>query len=90
MASNLCSSLEASSKSKTYIFKTSSSFESSRTSSNPLSRDKSASGPWVAKVGMEDGVTTNDYPSLTACERVAKGSLVEITGERVTGEALSA
>jgi len=82
--------LEALLESKTYVFKIGSSSESSRISSDPLSRNKSASGPRVAEVGMEDGVTTNVDPSLTAYERVAKGLLVEITGERVIGEALLA
>ena len=38
---------------------------------------------------MEDRVTTSEDPSFTACERAAKGLLVEITSGRVAGEMLS-
>lgn len=35
---------------------------------------------------MEDGVTTTEDLSLTTCERVAKGSLAEITGRGGGGD----
>ena len=54
------------SESKTLFFATSSSLESSRTSLYPSSENKSASGPQVAKIGMDKGVTTNEEPSFTA------------------------
>ena len=60
-----------------------------RTSLNPSLEDKSALGPQVAKLGMEDGVTISEGPSLTTHERVAKGSLAKITGRGVAGEVLS-
>lgn len=66
---------------------TGSSSESSRTSSDPSLEDKSASGPQVAKLGMDEGMITKEEPSFTAWEREMKGSLVEITGG-VAGEAL--
>ena len=45
--------------------KTGSSSRSSRISSNSL-EDKSTSGPRVAEIGMEEGVTTKEEPSFTA------------------------
>ena len=48
------------------IFMTGSSLESSRTSSNPLSKEKSTSSPWVTELGMEEGVTTKEESSFTA------------------------
>lgn len=69
----------SSSKSETLILMTDSSLESSRTSSDPSLEDKSASGPWVAELGMDERVTTKEEPSFTAWERATKGSLVEIT-----------
>ena len=53
-------------------------------SSDP-SEDKSVSGPHVAELEMEEGVTTREEPSFTAWDRAAKGSLVEMTKGR-TGE----
>ena len=60
---------------------------SSRTSLEPL-EDKSALGPRVVKLGMEEGVTTKEEPSFTARDRVAKGSPMEIT-KGVVGEVTS-
>lgn len=77
----------SSSKSETLVFITGSSSKSSRTSSNPSSEDKFASSPQVAKLGMEEGVTTKEEPSFMAQERATKGSLAKMTG-RVSGEAL--
>ena len=51
------------------------------------SEDKFVSGPRIAELGMEEGVTTREEPSFTAWERVEKGSLVEITSGRI-GEAV--
>ena len=51
---------------ETRVFMTGSSLESSRTSSDPLSKDKSASGPRVVEMGIEDGVTTKKEPSFIA------------------------
>ena len=79
----LFSSLE----SKILFFRTGALSESSRMSSDP-SEDKSVSGPRVAELGMEEGVTTREEPSFTAWDRVAKGSLVEMIRGR-TGEAAS-
>ena len=56
IASISCS--PSSSESETFVLMTGSSSESSRTSSNPLSEDKSASSPWVAELGLDEGVTT--------------------------------
>lgn len=90
MTLTLYSSSEALSELETYVFTTSLSLESSRTSSDPLSEKKFASGPRVAELGMEDGVITNEDRSLTAYARVAKSLLVEITGGGVAGEVLLA
>ena len=79
----------ASSESKTYVLIIGSSSKSSRTSSDPSSKDKSASGPWVAKLGIEDKVTTSKYPSFTAYERAIKGLLAEITSGAIGEEVLS-
>ena len=46
-------------------FETGSLSGSSRTSSDP-SEDKSTSGPRVAELGMEEGVTTSEELSFTA------------------------
>ena len=89
MASVSGSSLKASSELETLIFITGSSSESSRTSLDPSSRDNSTLGTWVVEVRIEEGVTTNKDLPLTACERVVEGSLVEIIGGRLIGEALS-
>ena len=47
------------------FFKTGSSSRSSRTSLDPL-EDKSTSGPRVAELGIEEGITTNEESSFTA------------------------
>ena len=47
------------------FFKTGSSSKSSRTSLDPL-EDKSTSGPRVAELGIEEGITTNEESSFTA------------------------
>lgn len=39
---------------------------------------------------MEDGVTASEDSSLTACERVVKGSLAEVIGGGVARKVLSA
>lgn len=39
---------------------------------------------------MEDGVTASEDSSLTACERVVKGSLVEVIGGGAARKVLSA
>jgi len=57
--------LSSSSESEILFFKTGSLSGSSRTSSEP-SEDKSTSGPRVAELGMEAGVTTSEEPSFTA------------------------
>ena len=77
----------SSSESETLVFMTGSSSESSRTSSDPLSKDKSTSSPRVAELGMEDGVTTKEESSFIAWKIAMKGSLAEMT-RRVAGEAL--
>lgn len=74
------SSSLALSESKTRVFTTSSSSESSRTSSDPSSEDKSALSPWVAKLEIEDRVTTSEEPSLTTWEKATKGLLANMTG----------
>ena len=56
----------SSSKSETLVFMIGSSSESSRTFSDPSSKDKSASGPQVAELGMDEGVTTKEEPSFMA------------------------
>ena len=73
-----------SSKSEILFFRIGTSSGSSRMSSDP-SEDKSVSGPRVAELGMEKGVTTREALSFAAWERAAKGSLVEIISGR-TGE----
>ena len=66
MASASClSPLLSSSKSEAHVFMTGSSLESLKTSFDPSSKDKSASGSRVAKLGIEDGVTTKEEPSFT-------------------------
>lgn len=55
-----------------------SSFESSRTSSDPSFEGKFALGPRVVELGIEDGVTTKEELSLTACEMAMKGSLADM------------
>ena len=57
--------LSSSSESEILFFRTGSSSGSSRMSSD-FSEDKSALGPCMAKLGMEDGVTTKEEPSFTA------------------------
>ena len=56
----LCSSLSASSESENLFFMVGSSSESLRTSSDPSLEDKFASGPRVAELGMDEGVTTRE------------------------------
>lgn len=90
MFSALSKSSDASSKAETRAFITGSSCESSRTSSDPLLKDKSVSGAQGAELGMEDGVTASEDSSLTACERVVKGSLVEVIGGGAARKVLSA
>lgn len=34
----------------------------------------------MAKLGIEDRITTSENPSFTAYEKATKGSLVDITG----------
>lgn len=53
--------------------------ESSKTSSNPSLEEKSALGPRVAELGIEDQVTTKGEPSFTARERAMKGLLANKT-----------
>ena len=65
MNSALGGTFSSSSESEILFFKTGSSSESSRTSSDPL-EDKSTSAPRVAEMGMEKGVTTSQEPSFTA------------------------
>ena len=89
ITSTLYSSSLLSSESKTRVLTTDLSSESSRTSSNPSSDDKSVSGTHVAELGIEDRLTTSEDPSFTACERAIKGSLAEIIGGGVAGEVLS-
>ena len=40
----------------------------------------------MAKLGIEDGVTTSENPSFTAYERATKASLPKITSGGVAGE----
>ena len=49
---------------ETVVIMTNSSSESSRTSSNPSSEDKSALGPQAAELGMDERVTTKEEPSF--------------------------
>ena len=79
--------LSFSSESELLFFRTSASSGSLRMSSNPL-EDKSISGPRVAESGMEEGVTTREALSFAAWEITAKGSLVEITSDRIDGAVL--
>ena len=58
----------SSSDSKTVVFMTSSSLESSRTSLNPSSEDKFALGPRVAELGVDERVATKEEPSFTAID----------------------
>ena len=58
----------SSSKSKTLIFMTGSSSKSSRTSSGPSLKDKSASGLQVAELRMDEGVPTKVEPSFMAID----------------------
>ena len=55
----------SSSDSEILLPRTGSSSGSSRMSSNS-SEDKAASGPRVAEIGMEEGVTTKEEPSFIA------------------------
>ena len=57
--------LSSSSESKILFFRTGALSESSRMSSDP-SEDKSVSGPRVAELGMEEGVTTREELSFAA------------------------
>ena len=43
----------------------------------------------MAKLGIEDKVTTSKYPSFTAYERAIKGLLAEITSGAIGEEVLS-
>ena len=80
-ASASCSSPSlASSESKTHVFTTGSSSKSLKTSSDPSSKDKSALGPRVAKLGIEDGVTTKEESFFTFWERAIKGLLADMIG----------
>lgn len=73
MFSTLCSSSLASSESETCVLTPGSSSGSSKASLDSSSNEKSALGPRVAELGIEDGVTTNEDPSFTAYERATKG-----------------
>jgi len=59
------STLSSSSESEILFSLVGSPSGSSRTSLDPL-EDKSASGPRVAKPGMEEGITTKEEPSFIA------------------------
>ena len=65
----------SSSELKICVFMTGSSSKSSRTSLDPSSEDKFASGPRVVELGIEDRVTTKEKPSFhglgEADERIA-------------------
>ena len=74
--------LSSSSESKILFFRTGASSGSLKMSLDP-SEDKSVSGPQVAEPGMVEGVTTREAPPFAAWEIVAKGSLVEITSDRI-------
>jgi len=65
LASCLSPSLP-SSKSKTRVYAMGSFSESSKTSSNLSSEDKSVSSPRVVELRIEDGVTTKEASSFTA------------------------
>ena len=66
MASVSCSPPSSSSKLETLFFVMESSLKSSKTSSDPSSEDKSASGPLMVELGIEEGVTTKKEPSFMA------------------------
>ena len=70
--------LSSLSESEILFFRIGVSSGSSGMSSDP-SEDKSVSGPHVAELGMEEGVTTREAVSFVAWERAAKGSLEKIT-----------
>lgn len=57
----------------TRVLMTDSSSESSRTSSDHSSEDKSASGPQVAKLRIKDGITTKEEPSFTGLRKGNEG-----------------
>ena len=59
------SALSSSSDSEILLFMVGSSSGFSKPSSDAL-EDKSASGPRVAELGMEEGVTTKEEPSFIA------------------------
>ena len=61
----LCLALSSSLELETLFFMVGSSSRFSRTSSDP-SEDKSASGPHVAELGVEERVTIKEEPSFTA------------------------
>ena len=82
-----CKALSSSSESEILFFRMGTSLRSLRMPSDP-SEDKSVSGPWVAELGMEEGVTTREAPPFAAWEIAAKGSLVEITSDRMEGAVL--
>ena len=65
MKSGTGEALPSSSKSEILFFRMGASLGSSRMSSDP-SKDKSVSGPRVAKPGMEEGVTTREAPPFAA------------------------
>ena len=76
--------LSSSSESEILFFRIGASSRSSRMSSNP-SKDKSVSGPQLAKLGMEKGVTTREAPPFATWEIIAKGLLVEIISSKTEG-----
>ena len=82
MKSGSGEALSSSSESKILFFRTGASSGSLKMSLDP-SEDKSVSGPQVAEPGMVEGVTTREAPPFAAWEIVAKGSLVEITSDRI-------
>ena len=82
--SGLGGALSSSLESEILFFRIGASSGSSRMSLDP-SEDKSVSGPRVAELRMEEGVTTREEPSFTAWDRAAKGLLVEMTRGK-TGE----
>lgn len=66
IASVSCSPPSSSSESEILFFMAGSSSKSSRTSSDPSLKDKFASSPWVAELGIDKGVTTKGEPPFTA------------------------
>ena len=84
MKSGSGKALPSSSESEIVFFSTGASSGSLKMSADP-SEDRSRSGPWVAELGMEEGLTTREAQSFAAWEIVAKGSLVEITSGRTEG-----